>query len=421
MPFICAVIVWISWLLLAISCTSWPTRIERIDYDRPRVVDFVYKNLSASDTAICEAAPGDTMLLEAWFSGDEIWSLEWEISWDVFVGIYGDDTARNIIALQTIEEYSIQDTTRFTDATQGRALKFVIPPDIMLTNQSVSRELLELTGFSKNELIGIIEQIRSVDPATLAADTQFQAIVPLLDKFGPLAMSALTVPVRVFVTLNGNYKTRSDFSVRYNRHFTWVPGVYVNRNPEVHFIGICKVKNPPPGDFRVGDMDENDTTFCLYLRGAADPARMGSNITFRDTILIDKGYSYFMACDTGFFSGVDMRDTAVRVSFDSTTNEPILETAQEDWRSRWFIQHPEITIDTGYYEDFAKLNNTGNFYDQLFPPLDGNITGMRIWMQLFDTFFGERLRPYGSELAETMVYFEYTRQYLEARDDLFSP
>jgi len=45
--------------------------------------------------------------------------------------------------------------------------------------------------------------------------------------------------------------------------------------------------------------------------------------------------------------------------------------------------------------------------ERFIPPADIRITTLDLWVQVFDRYVGERLRPYGSDLEALTIYFKY--------------
>ncbi|MBD3317886.1 MAG: hypothetical protein GF344_19040, partial [Chitinivibrionales bacterium] len=74
--------------LSLVTCSDFPTRYERIENNRVSVLDFVYCNLA--DTTLAEGAPGDSMKLTAYFSGEQVKNIKWSVSFDVARDVAGN-------------------------------------------------------------------------------------------------------------------------------------------------------------------------------------------------------------------------------------------------------------------------------------------------------------------------------------------
>jgi hypothetical protein len=393
--------------VLLLSCGEWPTRFERVDYDRPRVLDFVYKNLS--DTTLCEGAPGDSMLVIAYFSGYPVDSIEWTVSWNVVLSPYFGDTAQDIEPLE-YEEVTAG-AQGFGPATQIHAIKFKIPDSIMYESEGIDEALLAERGVDKKTLLGMIELMTQSDTSQIVSDSAFQGFMAQfagmsLDS-AMLALNyflqALSAPVRLNATLNGVYKNESEFTVRYNRLLSWLPGVFVNHNPVINFVGIHKVKNPQPLRLDPAQMGERDSTYVLFARDSLDPSLVHHPI-FATTIILDTGYTYYVAVDSGFLFGADIRDMGI-------TKNGLIEP--ETYYTQWFYQLDSAEMTGVKTSDLLIIPTTAQPVQQMLAPLDERVTKAVLWVQLYDAASGEILRPYGSTLAEVSITFAYTPAYLE--------
>ncbi|MBD3391910.1 MAG: hypothetical protein GF418_07570 [Chitinivibrionales bacterium] len=415
---------------LVAGCSNWPTRFERIDQgDRPRVLDFVYVNLQ--DSSLCEAAPGDSMMLVAYFSGVPIESIKWGVSWNVILSPYFGDAVKSVEQLE-YEEVTPDVSGFDTSVTQIRAIRFRVPDDVVAESDGVSEDLLAQQGVEREEIVELLDLMATSDPVQVYQDPRFQEFMAsfggmssdsvsadsaALDSalvFMNFFLQAMSAPARIFATINDVYKVESDFTVRYNRHLTWLPGVSVNRNPVIHFMGIHKVKNPAPVRLNVAEMSILDTTYVLFSAGfeiePRDTLLIGPAYCRMDTagadaaILLDTGYTYYVAVDSGIIRGEEMRDDGVTKN---GTIEP------ETYFTQWFYQHDSTEMDGVDPNDLMIVGSGGRPVQQLLPPLDTGITTATLWVQVYDFSAGEIVRPYGSSLAGADIRFEYTDAYVE--------
>lgn len=411
--------------VLTMWCTDWPTTFERIDADQLRLLDFCYVNLSDTTARLCDFAPGDSVLLIAYFSGKPLESIEWDVSWNVQIDLYGADTAFDREPL----DYDVVtiDTSLFTDSTDIAAIRFMIPDDIMMNSVGTddgSLAELGLGDIDAAELLGLVDYYARLTPLERENDSLIAPILPLIQAYAPILTQTLSVPARIFATANDVYKIKSDLMVRYNRLLRDHPGVYVNRNPEIHFVGVHKVRGPAPGVFRVRDMDLGDTTYCLFttessasrtasrLRsaGVAGPA-----VLFSDTVTIDTGFVYYIAVDSGVYAGVDQRDTGVAIDYNTAQGEIGIGTpSPETYFTMFFHQFDPTEIAGIDNLDLMITGATGSPTEYLLPPLDTAVTRAHLWVQLSDYFLGERNRPIASSLVETELHFQYTPGYADS-------
>jgi hypothetical protein len=417
---------------MLLVCTEWPTRFERIDADQLRTLAFVYTNLSDTTVGLCEAAPGDSVQLTAYFAGRPLEGIEWRVSYDVYVSPYGSDTARNQQPLEYQTVPVTKDPTRLSDSTEVVAIKFRIPDDVLAQSSAINDAALGVIGgylddaasgaagvslpfdFSKEVLLQLVDYYARMDPQVRAQDTLW----PLIEEYAPIVAQVLSVPVRFFATANGKYKLQSDFTVRYNRFFRDVPRLYVNRNPRVRYVGLYKVKGPRPAEFRPEDMGDEDTTLRLFMADttATDPGYMGPNVTTRDTVLIDTGYIYYLGVDSGYFADTVHLDTSVALKFSEGkgTLEMGDSVAPELYYTNWWFQHDAAEVAGVDPNDLTVIFGTSAPIQEFLPPLDGRATRVTVWVRVYDWFLGEWNRPLGSDVVETRLHFTYSEAYLDS-------
>ncbi len=399
-------------LMLAAACVKYPVRFERVDADQLRVMDFMYMNLSDTTAGLCEAAPGDSMLLIACFSGKRVSTIEFDVSWNVFSSPYGGDTAygREPLACEGV----VLDTSAFTDSTDIVAVKFQVPPDVLVKSASIDESVVAALGFSKEQLLALVDGLARMSPEQRRADS---LLAPVMEQFAGMAMQMLSAPVKIYVTVNGVNKVESGITVRYNRHFRGYDDVYMNRNPMVSFVGMYKIKGSrvPSG---LGDLRDEDSTFSLFSRGDThDPTLMGreENTVSRDTILIDTGYTYYLAVDSGVFAGQDVRDRARAMLFNvDNVDVSLAPERPERFSARWFYQHNTDEAEGVATERLFVTASGGGIVTQALPPLTTAISRVSLWVQVFDEFWGEWHRPIGSTLIETELHFRYSEAYADS-------
>ncbi|MBD3240934.1 MAG: hypothetical protein GF331_10145 [Chitinivibrionales bacterium] len=414
-------------IMLSMWCTDWPTRFERIDADQLRVLDFTFANLSDSTAQLCDFAPGDSVLLTAYFCGKPLESIEWEVSWNVQVDLYGSDTAFDRQPL--VYEYVPIDSSAFSDSTEMRAIKFKIPDDVLEDNASIYDAALTALGLGEldaSDLLALIDYYAQLSSDERKSDPQVAPLHTVMEQYAPAFMQALSVPVRIYARANDVYRIRTTLVVRCNRLLRDVPGVFVNHNPEIRFVGVHKVKAPPPANFTVQGMDRADTTYCLF---STEPAASrtasrlhqagvaGPAVLFTDTITIDTGFAYYVAVDSGVYDGVDLRDTAQGVIYNEgvpTIGSP----APETYYTLFFYQFDADEITGLDNEEMMQINSMGGIDEDLLPPLDTGLTHATLWVQVQDSYFGGRNRPVGSSLVETRLHFEYTPGYADSVSSL---
>ena len=398
-------------ILLSMGCSNFYEVFERVEPNYLKTIDFVYRN--ASDTALTEAMPGDTVLLYAYFAGTKITSFNWDVSFDVYIDNYGKDTAYNRQPLSY--DVVALDTSTITSNTHCEAIKFVIPNDIMYHSPSVDDATLEQLGMSREQVLSMVNMLMSVDTSEWDSNP---IITEILDRVGDqlyLVMQVFTVPVRIYAEVNGKFKIKSDMMVRYNRYFKSVENINVNRNTKVNFIGIHKFKTDPGPNANISSMGSDDTTFVLFINDTSDVKYFGTNPIFKNEIAIDSGFFYYISVDSGVIGLSDQRDTGTAAIFDTTIGAMTPKTSPELFYSQWFFQLDSLEMaKVSDSQKWPLITNSTYSFDRFYMATDINITEAVIWAQTYDYFFGERLREKGSSIRETKVYFEYTDAYIRS-------
>ena len=132
-----------------------------------------------------------------------------------------------------------------------------------------------------------------------------------------------------------------------------------------------------------------------------------------NTILFDSGYSYFAAVDTGIYNDIDLRDSGVPI-VQSGKTVTLGKPEKEVWWSQWFYQHDKQESEHVKPQDLMTISTTGSQATEMYPPLDTAITSVSLWVQIYDDMLGAGIRPSGSALRESRVYFKYTPSYVRS-------
>lgn len=120
-------------------------------------------------------------------------------------------------------------------------------------------------------------------------------------------------------------------------------------------------------------------------------------------------FTCFAAVDSGVFGRDDLRDTGTIID----TAGPDYR-APETWFSQWFCRVETETGEKIASEDLPQISSTrimnvamGAPLELFTPPVDTRVTSMEMWVQVYDGFSGERLRPYGSTLKAITLKLRY--------------
>lgn len=368
------------------SCNNFPTVYDRVDNNEFRLLDFMYEP--------AEAAPGDTVTLKAVFAGKSIESvddIDWKLSCQVMVNEYGRDTAYDFRPLsKEIINY------HFSDNTQSVAFKFKIPDNAISNSDAIPENWVELvpnhlrselpdefTSMSKTDLISMVEKLAD---GNIPSDPAIQAILPAMLQF-------LTVRVRIRANVPDEHAIVSNYSVRYNSRFASQYQVPVNRNPVIDSAGVYKVKG---NNLVVFDSTLDHEFIRLY--GPEDGREDTS------TLLIEDGYTYFMAAFT------DNVDSTLSLEA-ATGNAGWME---ENHNTLWYFHLDPEETDGVSHTKYMSIVNDNALIVQLLPPLDRRITKFTVWLEVNDSVLNEMFRPKGSTLKEYYCKYEYVPDYFDS-------
>ncbi|NLG18121.1 MAG: hypothetical protein GX556_12385 [Fibrobacter sp.] len=376
------VVVLIISLFLAGCGLEFPDRYDRVDNDRVRPLVFVYDN-----KGLAEGAPGDTVTLHAYFAGEPARNIQWTILPAMLVRAFGVDAYRDTIPLQSIvvaESYA-QYSGGLTDSA---VISLMIPRDIIrneFANVSTIGSLLplqvresvpdKLLNVSPVKVIDMLDFLASRPPGvdSSVVDSALKALAgENASDHIPFLLQALSVTMKVLSTVNDKYKVESLFTIRYNSAVSYLNStVPVNRNPVIEWSRLYKVKGTSVNSF--------------------DPAKNASLVdqvysmdeVYRDTVVIEDGYSYFLAADSGTHS----------LDYGMSMNSG--QMSQESFIYEWFYRNDDFLESADPEKLIVLEKSPGSKFVKLLPPIDRRMKHFSLWLVTYDTFMGERLRPVG--------------------------
>ena len=374
---------------LLVGCTSFPTRYDRIEADKVRLIDFIYEP--------AEAAPGDTVTVKALFAGKDVTpeDISWKISLKVLKNIYGMDTA---LEVSPLKQRPVQ--CFYSDSTSCISFQVIIPENIMRKSPMIPENPLSLlppelknqvpdmlSRFKKDQLLDMVEligaQVKNADENTLRQITdEYDSLIEML----PPLLQYLTVQIRIFAGISSWHKIQSDYSVRYNSIFARLPeaGIHVNTNPVIDSIGIYKVKGK--GKISFDEKKHQYEFFRLY--GPLDEVDSIQEIPV-DT----NAFSYFIAA---FTSGKDSE-----VTIEGNLME------EQHW-TQWYYQFASDEIEGVSHDDFMAVENMmGDAVSLMLMPANKKVKSFTIWLEVYDRMLNVANRPQGSNAMEVHGKFKY--------------
>lgn len=375
---------------LCLSCTQFPTQLGYIGEQYVQTVGFVF-------TPLAEGAPGDTIRLHAYFAGEPVHSYACSISTQFSMTQYGSDTAVNFRPVFDPNAAVSLDSIN---------LSFVIPQDFFAAAGPLIKSIFATIPDSLMALYGLdMAALNSVPPAQLASlielfltTTDFSTADTSFCKQVAHLAELLSGQMVLHLAVNGGYTITRNITVRYNSHIQNNRFVFINKNPDPWWIAIYKVKNRSRLFFGPADLDSNDTMFCLY---AKDTSLLAGPKRFTDTVLIDTGFTYYAAGDSGTVKGIDHRDSVY-------TNEGAF--IAEQYSYLWFYQPDSGTADLNPQNSLS-ISNGRSYYSSLAPPLDTAIHNVTIWARVSESGTGVLNAPVSTSVRQVHVVFQYSEKY----------
>lgn len=368
--------------LILISCAEID-RFERIENDKLRIIAVTYEGAA-------EFVPGDTVRGKVYFAGNTIASV------GDFSIAYVQQYDKNYIYPDE-QKIDLLDTALwFPDSMQFR---YVIPKDVFLTKKVQG---LQDTAMIRTlyQLASLVSQFGDTLLPPVSEDTLEQLMI---------AVNSLYAQPSLFFfanSVNGTrLKVRSEFTIRYNSLFpSFLP---VNNNPEVKWIAIHKVPVSVSESFSPHNVDTSGRSSVIYLYNAFFPDSVA------DTIVIDTGYTYFLACNQGIdfhlsTYGDTIRDTTcdfLELPGDTALSIP------EEYEYRWYFQNKD-DIDEVKDSLLVLLNgNTGPGTIQIKTPVNTAMQRFKVWVVVNDFISGMYSRPKGFAVGSGEGVFKYTDAY----------
>jgi hypothetical protein len=394
--------------VLPIGCAEFSTSFEEIEENRVRTIDFTYKNLA--DTALCEAAPGDSMEITALFAGEIVQNIDMSISFDVVTTLYGQSKSSNKMPLDHYIVYSSLNSEKNSEADTF-TFRFAVPQSMLKTSSFLPEEnwVGELpkefqpvidpvfAAKTKTEMVSLIETFaenherwyKTGAAAGLPVDTLFTLYKTAFVPFAETYLQIFSALFELTVKVNGKYNVISQGTVRYHRKF----GNHihtVNKNPRINEMGIYRVyqNNLTYFDPNIHSQAYEKIVLFDRLAGFSEPAY---------TLIVRPNESYFL------FASADKPQTTV-----SMYGAAIEET----YMFEWFYQQNLDKKDTLDSRDLVSITNTA---DGPVVPLHVSESGVvkrcGVWVQVRDEAIGPRLFPTGSTVCSTPLFFSYSSDF----------
>lgn len=384
-----------------VSCINFPVRFERIEGDAFRPLTAVFKPQA-------EAAPGDTLTMVAHFAGNPVRSIDsLQITYRPVRNIF-----EAFESTLTVDTFTNLDPLRIVDSTHylpdSLIVRFVIPDTVLREGLSGQLDQLPMSPEQRREISNLIATFSSgsIDPSVIGAvpDSVLDGmIIPALQTLGTRANVFITATSRNGTTLPCRY----EFTVRYHSRFQDIPvladRLAVNRNPAIRWMGIYRVEGKNVRGFHPSKKSFRGKYALDYLYHAFDSTLEA------DTIVIDTGYTYFMAADSGIMADAPPGEPdTTRDLFHLITPEQDT-LLMEEFYYRWFYRNldkAELPLDSLFV-----IAGGGTSIARMLPSLDTSMRRFKVWLAVYDELIGDYKRPRGMTVLQEEGVLRYTKAY----------
>lgn len=358
---------------------------DRIEENELRVVGVCFESGA-------ENAPGDTLIVKAHFAGSGIisasdFSLAYTKKWEKYP-TFPDE--RNI---------SIIDSTLWLpDSMQFR---YKIPEDVFVTENVFG----EKDSVLNKLLVNFISLYKETDGGILS--NMSEDSLAYIFKMISGVMSKCYLFFHVKSDNGTDLKVGSECIIRYNSLFPdYLP---VNNNPVIKWLGVYRVPNKIAEEFSPENPEFAGMYYLSYLYNEFYPDSVV------DTIVIDAGFTYFLAGDRGIntyidSNGQEIHDTTIDIIKIEIGNTII--QSKELYRYQWFYQNLD---NVSTEPDSLLVLNSSETWPSLTKietPFNIEMKNFRIWLMLYDDFTGKWDSPKGYAMRTVDGVFEYTDAYI---------
>jgi hypothetical protein len=430
--------------LILVQCVPFPDRYERIQPGKIRTNGFVYEPNP-------EGAPGDTIRVGMHFAGDTVDSVHLQMSYSHVITVYGSDTVLDVFDLPIFSE-----SNRLPDSL---AFSFVVPESTFFLTKAIPQEIFNamkkalppsMQAMSQQDMAAFLMAFANLDYSDAKSvvlfmqqwSAQFTGNNASLDSvsvtLGKL-VAAFSIPAVIYAEAIGKngkrLKIKGDFSIRYNRRLQNTPFAAlfpVNDPPKVRWIGLCRVTGNDIIDFLPSDPKFAGKYSLSYLYNEIFPDSV------HDTIVIDSGYTYYLAADSGMVHYTLNRGTKIVDSLRGTDtvwhtleNDSVIADTSRNKRSiqifrdkkmidttemetffyDWQYENRDLDSVTMPLDSLMTLSPSGEAFAQMLPSLDTNLTHARIWTTVYDFLLDDYNRPRAFAFRQIDIYFTYTERY----------
>jgi hypothetical protein len=383
----------VSFAALAVACFliscegPMPYTFNRIDANKLRVIGVVVGPRP-------EVSPGDTVTATAYFGGNEVLSIsDTKLAHRAVGGMDG-------IAFTDI--YPVTPLGQPIGMPDSAIFSFVIKPDVFIGRQTY--------GNVPQSTVDSISMLFSQSGDSVAVMIASMSDSQKID-LGKTIEKMVLPAVLVFTAHSANgtaLNVVAQFTIKY--HYGLPAVTPPNNNPNVSWVGICKVPDRYALGFDYFDPSSLGKFTLTYLYNKKNPALCDSVID------IDTGNAYFLVADNGISTSADsagkvIADTAMDAITDENGNR-IFET----YNFKWFYQNVNNVSD--HDDTLMQIDDNGSACIEMKPPGLTTMTTFRAWVAGYDQISNQWTRPRGMCVRAVHGVFRFSSAYINAKGEL---
>jgi len=378
----------LTFLVFFVGCgIDFEQHYNKIDNDMVRPISYQFRNIEWRSGLGAEAAPGDTVFLDVFFTGERIdlSDITWKANWNIFTDEFGRVAPRgNDVNLEIIAQY-IMDTM----GGQMVSIVFVIPEDILHKADVIPNDLTELQrifnlgDFTNIEWFPALTKKDGLEfLETIAKDRYLKQQVwsnfQLLRRVDGLAQ-ILSAMFEIYLYIPNTPRTVIRHTAR------WHGRILMDRGALLNF-GMNFNPNPPFLDFRQGPNRIGNSRMTVRF-SLSDHQRFGTMVDI-DFPAADRFFTLEQAFSTNAYIRLSAEDFRLRIFYSSSI-------------------HGKIEIEGSSLVNMASFWGHQSFAEIIKIQHDKVNVGDRgwIWVVIFDECAGVANFPQGRNIVGIPVEF----------------
>jgi hypothetical protein len=363
--------------LAFVSCMNMMSNFNRVDANKLRVIGVTFSPKP-------EIAPGDTVTVTAYLGGNAVVSLsDFSLAHKAIWTMDG---------VTFTDAYPIEPVSRPHGMPDSAQFSFVIKPDAFIGRQvydSMPQAVIDSVArlFMKGrDSVGVILSSLSDSEKVSLGTTVNRMVLP----------AALLFTAH---SLNGtSLKVEAVFSIKYHEPLPKVTPP--NNNPDISWVGICKVPDRYALGFSPFDSSVQGKFKLTYLFNSKNPVLVDSIIE------VDTGCAYFLVADDGVTRSAGRIDTTRDTMTDK--NGVLL---RESFNYKWFYQNVDTVTDIE--DSLMEIDNNSAPCIEMKPPYNTAMKRFNVWVAVYDEMKNQWARPRGMCVRAVHGVFRFSDAYIK--------